>query len=213
MYILGLTGSLGMGKSAATAMLRRMRVPVFEADRTIHQLYADPVVKKILAITFPDAVKNGLIDRNKIADAVFENPELRRKLTNILYPALAVKERQFLRNMAHHRRALAVLDIPLLFETGAQSRVDGVMVVDAPAFIQRQRALARAHMTPEKLDAILATQIENRIKCRAANVVIKTGMARGKTFMALRRAIARFKQNLVGRRGVWNNFTYARNRT
>lgn len=213
MYIIGLTGSLGMGKTTVTTMLRRLRLPVFEADRAIHQLYADPIVKKILALTFPDAVKKGVIDRQKIADAVFENPALRLKLTNILYPALAVKERQFLHSLARHRRKLVVLDIPLLYETGGQARVDAVMVVDAPPFIQRQRALARPNMTPERLAAVLKTQIDNRIKCRAANMVIKTGIGRGKTFIALRRAISHFKQNLVGKRGVWNNFTYARNRT
>ncbi|GIX16103.1 MAG: dephospho-CoA kinase [Rhodothalassiaceae bacterium] len=189
MKVLGLTGSIAMGKSEAGRMLRRLGVPVFESDRAVHGLLRhDPEVRRAIAARHPDCVREGRIDRGRLGARVFGDPAERRWLECLLHPRVRAASRAFLRRQRARRRPLAVLDIPLLFETGGESRVDWIAVVTAPAFVQRRRALARAQMTPEKLAAILARQTPDRDKRRRADLVWHTGLGKRWTW----RAICRF---------------------
>jgi dephospho-CoA kinase len=172
--VLGLTGSIGMGKSTTAAMFREAGVPVHDSDEAVHRLYrgeAAPLVES----AFPGTTENGTVDRDRLARRVLGDPEAIRRLEAIVHPLVRADADAFL---ARHRAAgapLAVLDIPLLFETGGRERVDRVVVVTAPADVQRQRVLARPGMTVEKFQAILARQIPDEEKRRQADYVIDTG--------------------------------------
>jgi dephospho-CoA kinase len=213
MIILGLTGSIGMGKSTVAAMLRQLRIPVYEADAAVHALYARADVVRLVGRAFPSAIINNTIDRQQLGRAVFGNPAAMRLLQKIIYPILHDAEEAQLRAWARARRPFAVLDVPLLFETGGRARVDAAMVVDAPAFIQRQRVLRRPGMTPDKLRAVMQNQCPNHHKCRMADAVIPTGLGRAPTMRALKQALRHLQRVLAGRRPKWNTFGYARNRS
>ncbi|WP_119679802.1 dephospho-CoA kinase [Indioceanicola profundi] len=201
MIVLGLTGSIGMGKSTAAGMLRRLGCPVHDSDAVVHRLYArGGAAVPLIAAAFPGTVKNGAVDRVALSAAVMNDPQAFHRLEHIVHPLVRGEEQRFLRRCAMRRVPVAVLDIPLLFESGGRARVDRVAVVSAPAFIQRARVLARPGMTEAKFRAILARQMPDVEKRRRADYVVPTGLGRRKTLLALRRIVTMLK----GRRGrVW----------
>ena len=173
MLILGLTGSIGMGKSATAALFAAEGMPVHEADRVVHHLYGNEAVAPIEA-AFPGTTADGKVDRERLARAVLNNPVSMEKLEAIVHPMVREASRKFLSDAAASGARLVVLDIPLLFETGGEARVDAVVVVSAPPDIQRARVLARAGMTPEKFEALLAKQTPDAEKRRRAHFVVDT---------------------------------------
>ena len=173
MIILGLTGSIGMGKSTTAKMFADAGVPVSDADRMVHALYAGAAVPHIEK-AFPGTVSDGVVDRDKLAATVLGDPARLRELEAIVHPLVRAETDAF---VERHRQAgapLIVLDIPLLFETGGMNRVDRILVVTAPADVQRERVLSRPGMTEEKFDAILAKQVPDAEKRRRADFVIDT---------------------------------------
>jgi len=191
MVILGLTGSIGMGKTVAAATFRRLGVPVHDADAAVHDLMA-PAGAAFAAIAerFPDAVVNGLIDRRRLGDRVFGDANSLKALEAILHPLVRQREQVFLRRASGNRAPLVVLDIPLLLETGGDSRVDAIVVVSAPAFVQRHRVLARPGMSEGKFRDILAKQVPDRVKRRRADFIVKSGNGRLESLRTIRKIIA-----------------------
>ncbi|MGL4440340.1 MAG: dephospho-CoA kinase, partial [Bosea sp. (in: a-proteobacteria)] len=157
-YVLGLTGSIGMGKSTTAAMFRDLGCPVHDADAVVHRLYEDRAVAPIAAL-YPDVVVNGRIDRQKLSSHVVGAPDRLRQLEAIIHPLVRASETAFVAHARSANEPLVVLDIPLLYETGADARCDGVVVVSAAAHLQKARVLARPGMTEDKLNSILARQM------------------------------------------------------
>jgi dephospho-CoA kinase len=188
--ILGLTGSIGMGKSTASAALRRLGVPVFDADATVHRLL-EPGGAAVAAVAaaFPDARRHGGIDRRRLGDQVFGDAAALRRLEAVIHPLVRQAQRRFLAAAARRRCALVALDIPLLLETGGEREVDLVVVVSAPAVVQRGRALRRPGMTAAKLARISARQLDEHEKRRRADVVIPTGLGRDLSLRRLKRLV------------------------
>ncbi len=189
MLTLGLTGSIGMGKSTVAAMFAAAGVPVFDADAAVHRLQGPGgrVVASIEA-AFPDTTGADGVDRTALAEAVLGNDAAMKLLESIVHPAVAEERAAFL---AEHARApLVVFDVPLLFETGGNARVDKVAVVSAPAAVQRARVLARPGMTVARFEAILARQLPDADKRVRADWVIDTGTSLDATRAAVRRVIA-----------------------
>ena len=175
MIILGLTGSIGMGKSTTARMFAEAGVPVHDSDETVHRLYSGAAAPLVEA-AFPGTMKDGSVDRTELATRVLGKPEALARLESIVHPLVRADAGAFL---ARHRKAgvpLVVLDIPLLFETGGRGRVDKVVVVTADPNIQRQRVLARPGMTEEKFESLLAKQVPDAEKRRQADYVIDTGL-------------------------------------
>lgn len=190
MIRLGLTGSIGMGKSTASRQLARFGIPIHDADATVHRLLANGgAAVALIARDFPDAVIGGAVDRRRLGARVFGDDEALARLEAILHPLVRAEERRFLARMRRRRKAIVVLDIPLLFESGGAARMDKVMVVSCPAFLQRQRVMARPGMTDEKLDAILARQTSDQDKRRRADIVIPTGIGRRPALRRLTEAL------------------------
>ncbi len=201
MFVLGLTGSIAMGKSTASQTFRAFGVPVFDADAAVHQLLG-PAGAAVGAVSeaFPDCRKGAAIDRRELGRRVFGDPDALARLEAILHPLVRAAERRFLTRSAATGRALAVLDIPLLFETGGERLVDAVAVVSAPEFLQAQRVLRRLDMSSDRLAAIRARQLADTEKRRRADFVIHTGLSRRQAT----RAIGRIIDAVRGRRGrVW----------
>jgi len=187
---LGLTGSIGMGKSEAARMFRRLGVPVFDSDATVHQLLG-PGGRAVAAVAaaFPGVVKNDAVDRAALGAAVFGRPADLRRLEGILHPMVRATRDRFLRQAQARRDRLVVFDIPLLFETGGERNCDAVIVVTAPPFVQRARVLGRPGMSPEKFSAILDQQVPDVEKRRQADFIAPTGMGKRVTLNAIRQAI------------------------
>ncbi len=174
MLIVGLTGSIGMGKSTVAGMFRNRGIAVFDADAEVHRLYAGEAVSHIEA-AFPGTTANGAVDRPKLAAALANNAEGFRRLEKIVHPLVAASERKFL-NDAHERGdKIVVLEIPLLLEVGRHLHVDVVIVVSAPARHQRARVLERPGMTEARLEALLERQLSDAEKRRHADFVVDTG--------------------------------------
>jgi dephospho-CoA kinase len=188
--VVGLTGSIGMGKSTAAAMLRHKRIPVFDSDAAVHALQK-PGGKALPAIAaaFPGVVHDGVLDRAKLGALVFGNPAEIKRLNAIMHPLVRCGQKHWLMHQALARQPLVVLDIPLLFETKGETRCDAVLVVSAPARIQRQRVLARPSMTAEKLDGVLKLQTPDRVKRKRASLVIASGQGKAVTRHALAAAL------------------------
>ena len=195
MLVLGLTGSIGMGKSAAATMLRRMGLPLHDSDRAVHRLLAKGgrAVAEVEA-AFPGVAVDGAVDRGRLAERVFENPAALARLEAILHPAVRRATRAFLKQQARNGRWLAVLDIPLLFETGGESLCDAVAVVSAPRFVQEARVLGRRDMTRARFDAILAQQMPDREKRRRADFVVSTGLSKSATLRQLRAIVTLLRE-------------------
>jgi dephospho-CoA kinase len=173
MFILGLTGSLGMGKSTTARFFAEEGVPVHDADAVVHRLYDGEAAAAIEA-AFPDTTAGGKVDRDKLAARVLGDSAALKRLEAIVHPLVQEAERRLLAEAESRGEKVAVLDIPLLFETGGEERVDAVVVVSAPPDVQRSRALERPGMTVDKLDAILAKQIPDDEKRRRADFVVDT---------------------------------------
>lgn len=175
MIVLGLTGSIGMGKSTTAAMFEELGVPVHDADAAVHHIQ-NGLALPAIAQAFPGVVADGKVDRALLGKAVFGRPDELRRLEAILHPLVRADSEAFL---ARHREAgtpVVLLDIPLLFETNGTNRVDKIVVVSAPAEVQRARVLARPGMTEEKFEAILSRQTPDAEKRARADYVVETGI-------------------------------------
>ncbi len=175
MIVVGLTGSIGMGKSTTAAMFREAGVPVYDADQAVAELYekGGAAVAPVGA-AFPGVVRDGAIDREALRQAVLGDPDALDRLNAIVHPLVGRHRMGFFAQAQADGADLVVLDIPLLFETGGDANVDAVVVASAPAAMQRERVLARPGMTPERLDAILARQVADAEKRARAHFVVDT---------------------------------------
>ena len=199
MFVLGLTGSIGMGKTAAAKMLRRMGLPLHDADRAVHRLLAKGgAAVAAVEAAFPGVVVDGAVDRERLAVQVFEDPAALERLEGILHPAVRRTTRAFLGRHARAGRPFVVLDIPLLFESGGAAHCDAVVVVTAPAFVQGARVMGRRGMTPARFQAILAKQMPDSEKRRRADFVVKTGLSKAVALRQLR-AIIKLVRRRPGR--------------
>lgn len=174
MWVLGLTGSIGMGKSATAQMFRALGVPVHDADASVHALYRGAAVAPVEA-AFPGVARDGVIDRAALGARVLGDAEAMKRLEAIVHPLVRNAEREFLAAARNKGAHLVVLDIPLLYETGGEKRCDGVAVVSAPAAVQRERVLARPGMDEARFAAILARQLPDVEKRARAHFVIDSG--------------------------------------
>jgi dephospho-CoA kinase len=198
-FVLGLTGSIGMGKSATADLFRKLGVPVHDADATVHRLYRGRAVP-LIGKTFPGTVADGAVDRTKLGAAVLNSPERMKQLEAIVHPLVREEEENFLARVS--ALPIAVLDIPLLFETGGETRCDAALVVTAPAEVQRERVLARPSMTAEKFSAILAKQMPDADKRARAHFLVDT--SRG--FASAQAQVRAILACLAGRPGRRHRF-------
>lgn len=195
-FLLGLTGSIGMGKSATATMFRDLGVPVHDADSAVHALYrgrAAPLVEE----AFPGTVVDGIVDRAKLSERVIGRPHALRRLEAIVHPLVREEELAFLQGAVRDRRPLVVLDVPLLLETGGDMRCDAVLVVTADPAVQEARVLARPGMTVEKFAAIRAKQMPDAEKRRRAHFTVDTGCG----FPRAKAAVSGIVRALAGRPG------------
>lgn len=193
-FILGLTGSIGMGKSATAAMFRSLGIPVHDADASVHGLYRGAAAPLIEA-AFPGTVVDGIVDRAALGRIVLGSPERLAIVEGIVHPLVRADKERFLESVA--QSPLAVLDVPLLLETDGDARCDAVVVVTAPPDVQRARVLKRPGMTDDKLEAILAKQMPDRAKRERAHFIVDTG--RG--FAAASAQVRDIARALAGRPG------------
>ena len=173
MIVLGLTGSIGMGKSTTAQLFAEAGVPVYDADAAVHRLYEGEAVSAIEA-AFPGTTANGKVDRNRLSARVVHDPAAMKRLEEIVHPMLGASRQKFLQDAENSGALVAVVDVPLLFETGGEKRVDAVVVVTTTPELQRERILARPNMTGEKLAAILARQMPDAEKRKHAHFVVDT---------------------------------------
>lgn len=173
MRILGLTGSIGMGKSTTAKLFAEAGVPVYDADAAVHQLYEGEAVPAIEA-AFPGTTANGKVDRQKLSARVVHDPAAIKQLEQIVHPMLGASRQKFFADAEAAKAPVVVLDIPLLFETGGEKRVDAVVVVSTSPELQRERVLARGTMDEAKLDAIIAKQTPDAEKRKQADFVVDT---------------------------------------
>ena len=189
MRIIGLTGSIATGKSSVSDMFRYLRIPVHDADRLVHNFLGPHglAVSDIIA-AFGDVgnLDNG-IDRQKLGDIIFSDPEAKNRLELIVHPLIWQDRQKFFKHMRLQTRKIVVVDIPLLFETGSDMVCDNIICVWAPYFLQRQRALHRAGMTQQKLDAILNNQLPQHTKMQLADFCLPTGLGKAYTYKLLKR--------------------------
>jgi dephospho-CoA kinase len=174
MFVLGLTGSIGMGKSTTAAMFRAQGVKVHDSDATVHELYRGAAVPAVEQ-AFPGTIRDGVVDRGLLAARVLDDPEALRRLETIVHPLVTASRRAFLVEAQRSGERLVVIDVPLLFETGLDRTVDAVVLVSAPETVQRERIGDRPGMTEERLSAILANQMPDAEKRKRAHFVIDTG--------------------------------------
>lgn len=197
MIIIGLTGSIGMGKSTVGEMMATLGIPVHDSDAAVHQEMQPgasgylEIVAAFPYFSYPDLYqgKNKIIDRKKLGALVFADPEKRKILEDILHPLVQQSQREFVRKEKAMGRSIVALDIPLLFETGADARVDVTLTVSAPAHVQRARVMARPDMSEEKFEGILASQMLDGEKCARSDYVLKTGLSRAATMRDLKAII------------------------
>jgi dephospho-CoA kinase len=193
LIILGLTGSIGMGKSTAAAALRQMGVPVHDADASVHRLMSHGgAAVGFIEAAFPGTALDGAIDRKELGRRVYADPDEMKRLESILHPMVREQEKIFLQTARARGHPVAVLDIPLLYETGGEKRCDAVIVVTAPKFLQDQRVLRRPGMTRQRLQEILAKQMPDAEKRARADFVVQTGNGK----RASREALARILDSL-----------------
>lgn len=190
MIILGLTGSIGMGKTTAATMLHAMGLRICDSDAIVHKLLgAGGAAVSVIGAEFGNVVQEGAVDRAALGQAVFSDPDALKKLEAILHPMVQAAQAYFLKTAALNSSPIAVLDVPLLFEVGTDQRCDAVIVVTAPRFIQEQRVLRRPGMTPERLHATLARQLPDAEKRRRADFVVHTGLGKWHTYRRLREIV------------------------
>ncbi|MCF6321094.1 MAG: dephospho-CoA kinase [Rhizobiaceae bacterium] len=194
MIILGLTGSIAMGKSTTADMFRAEGIPVHDADKTVHDLYKNEAVKPVKEI-FPDAVIDGKVDRQALGRLVLGNRNNMQKLEKLIHPMVRKKEQEFLQTASKNKAELVVLDIPLLFETGGNKRVDATLVVTASAQEQEKRVMSRPGMTKQKFASILKHQIPDAEKRQKADFIIDTSLGMEKARQSVRGIIATLRQS------------------
>jgi dephospho-CoA kinase len=197
MLVVGLTGSIGMGKSTVAARLRTLGIGVFDADAEVHKLYEGAAVPLIEA-AFPETTVAGKVDRQKLSAVLLAKPEEFKRLEAIVHPLVFEAERAFLRAEAARGASMAVLEIPLLLEGKGERRVDCVIVCSAPAEAQRARVMQRPGMTPARLDQMLARQMSDADKRARADFVVDTG----ETFAETDAQVDRIVESLQGRQGT-----------
>ena len=200
MIVLGLTGSIGMGKSTTAKMFAEAGVPVHDSDEAVHRLYAGKAAPLVEA-AFPGTTVSGVVDRAKLGERVLADAAALKRLEAIIHPLVRADADAFLARNRAAGAPLAVLDIPLLFETGGRNRVDKVVVVTAPAEVQRQRVLARPGMTQEKLASILDKQVPDAEKRRQADFIVDTGQGMDAARAAVAAIIAELSGDKSGRAG------------
>jgi len=196
MIVAGLTGSIAMGKSTVAAMFAESGAPVFDADAAVRAFYSGDGAKAVER-EFAGVAVNGQVDRERLSRIVLNNPEALSRLESLVHPAVASMRAEFVARATGEGRRIAIVDVPLLFETGGDSAVDLTVVVSAPLSTQRARALARDGMTAEKLDAILGRQMSDLEKRRRAHFVIDTGGS----FARTRAQVAQFLRAAAGLEG------------
>lgn len=204
MRVLGLTGSIGMGKTVAARLLRRQGVPVHDADAEVHRLLGrNGAAVSAVAAAFPGTVRDGIIDRKALGAKVFggEKEADLRRLERIVHPLVRRATGRWLARQARRHAPVVVLDVPLLFESGGPQRYDGVIVVTAPGFLQRQRVLRRPGMTAARFADISRKQLPDRLKRARADAVVISGLGQRATLRGLRRALRRLKTKRVWRPG------------
>ena len=190
MFVLGLTGSIGMGKTTAANMFKLLGVPVYDADSTVHYLLSkNTAVLKQVSDRFPKSFDGLSIDRQILGAIVFNDPQARKDLETIIHPHVREMSRNFLWNQSRINARLVVLDIPLLYETGSDSRANAVVVVTAPKFLQLRRVLLRPGMNIKKLEGILESQMSDYDKRRRADFIVETGIGKAYTYRALSRLV------------------------
>lgn len=173
MRIIGLTGSIGMGKTTTAGFFRAAGIPVHDADAAVHRLYSGPAAAAVEA-AFPGTAPGGVVDRERLAEAVLGDQLALKRLEAIIHPLVREREKAFLQAATEAGAPMAVLEIPLLFETGAEKRCDAVVVVTAEPEVQRQRVLKRPGMTEARLQALLANQMPDAEKRRRAHFLVRT---------------------------------------
>ncbi|KXF79246.1 dephospho-CoA kinase [Paramesorhizobium deserti] len=197
MIVLGLTGSIGMGKSTTAQMFAESGIPAYSADEAVHRLYSGRAAPLIEA-AFPGTTNENGVDREKLSSAVLGQAEAIRKLEAIVHPLVREEEQAFLEKARQAGADIALLDIPLLFETAGEARVDRVVVVSAPQEVQRQRVLARPGMTEAKLDAILARQMPDAEKRARADFIVDTSKGTDAAREAVAEIIRRLRTEVTG---------------
>jgi dephospho-CoA kinase len=189
--LVGLTGSIGMGKSETARMFARLGIPVYDADAAVHTLYeVGGAAVGPIELAFPGTVKEGRVDRNELANRIGADASAFARLEAIVHPLVEIAQRAFVDEAKTKGAELVVLDIPLLFETGGDKRMDAVVVVSAPQDVQRERVLAREGMTEEKLGHILARQMPDAEKRAKARYVVETGKGRAHAFEQVKKIVA-----------------------
>lgn len=201
MLLIGLTGSIGMGKSETAKMFKRLGLPVYDADAAVHKLYAKGgAAVAPIEEAFPGVVKEGAIDREELARRVLGKREELRRLEKIIHPLVGLSQLEFLVKAEEGGAKMVVLDIPLIFETGGEERVDVVVVVSAPAEMQRERVLARPGMSAEKFEAILAKQVPDSQKRERSDFIVDSSKGLDHAFKDVEHIVAA----LEGRTGkIW----------
>ncbi|MDC1427454.1 dephospho-CoA kinase [Rhodospirillaceae bacterium] len=194
MIIIGLTGSIAMGKSTTAQMFKKMYIPVYDADKTVHDLLqkGGEAVAEI-ACAFPSSVIKGAVDRAKLSAIVFNDSDKLKTLEKIVHPLVNSKRRQFLLKQRRQKSKIVVLDVPLFFETKKSYSCDYIFVTSAPRFLQRQRALARKGMTINKFKSILERQMPDYKKKQLAHFVIPTGLGKAYAYRVLRQKMSKIR--------------------
>ena len=190
MFILGLTGSIGMGKTSAAAVFRRQKICVFDADGVVRQLLEkNGEAVEMVGEAFKGVVTDCQVNRNKLGEIVFGDAGALSTLEEIIHPLVRNKQKFFLRSVANHRQSLAVLDIPLLFETGGERNCDAVAVVTAPKFLQKIRVMGRGDMTETKFRGIIKRQMQDQEKRDRADFIIPSGLGKRISFQSIQKII------------------------
>lgn len=197
MLIVGLTGSIGMGKSAVLDMFAERGIPTFDADAAVHKLYEGKAAA-LIEDAFEGTVEKGVVNRAKLSKQVVGDANAMKKLEGIVHPLVAAERKAFLLAAAEEGAPMAVLDIPLLFEIGAESDVDAIVVASAPRAIQKERVLARPGMTQEKFRYIVSKQVPDKEKKKRADYIVDTGG----DLRATKAAVDKLIESLKGREGT-----------
>jgi dephospho-CoA kinase len=202
-YLVGLTGSIGMGKTETAKMFLRLGIPVYDSDAAVHRLYepSGAAVEEI-AKAFPDSIREGRVDRAELNGYLAKDKAAFQKLEAIVHPLVARDQRAFLDRAAQDGAEMVVLDIPLLFETGGHERMDAVVVVSAPHPVQRERVLARPGMTQDRLDHILSRQMPDAEKRAKAHFVVETDKGLDHAFEQVKQIVAALRQRHRGKKNA-----------
>ena len=199
MFVLGLTGSIGMGKSATAAIFREAGIPVHDSDAAVHALYRGAAVPLVEA-AFPGTLRGGEIDRTRLSAYVVNDPPALARLEAIIHPLVRAERARFVADARASGADLVVLDIPLLFETGCESEVDAVLLVTAPEAVQKARVAGRPGMTEAKLAAIIAKQMPDADKRRRADMILDTSLGHDEALRQVREIIDAIRNGKLSRR-------------